>query len=148
MMPATEGEAFTFRNWPFYWLARADGRYLQAMEMELQPLGLDVPRWRVLMTLHEDKCLSVSEIAGYAIIKLSTMTKIVQRMQADGLVVCRASSADRRVTEVLLTDAGYEAGRRAWQAADRVYKRAFRSMTPRRIRLLNEMLQEVSENLR
>ena len=142
--PATE---FTFRTWPFYWLARAGGRYLLAMEAELRPIGLDIPRWRVLMSLHEERCLSVSEIAGYAIAKLPTMTKIVQRMDAEGLVACRASASDGRVTEVVLTETGREAGRQAWAAANRVYARAFGGASERQVATLNRLLRQIAENL-
>ncbi|WP_044562890.1 MarR family winged helix-turn-helix transcriptional regulator [Azospirillum sp. B4] len=142
-----KNNTFTFRTWPFYWLARAAGRYLQNMEFALKPAGLDIPQWRVLMTLHEEGCQSVSEIADHAIAKLSTMTKIVQRMQADGLVVCRPRDTDARVTEVLLTPAGQEAGARAWETASKVYQRAFHNMSDREIETLNRLLIKVAENL-
>jgi len=73
---------------PFYWLTRAHGRYLASMEAVLRGMGLDAPRWRVLMTLHEDNRASVSEIAEHSNAKLSTRAKIVRRMKQDGFVAC------------------------------------------------------------
>lgn len=140
--------AFTFRTWPFYWLTRATGRYLRNMEHALKPHSLDIPQWRVLMTLHEAECLSVSEIADHAIAKLSTMTKIVRRMEADELVHCRQRETDARVTEVLLTPGGQAAGELAWQVANTVYKRAFRNLSKREIDTLNLLLMKVAENLK
>jgi len=145
--PARSKEDFSFRTWPFYWLTRANGRYLRNMEAALRPIGLDVPRWRVLMVLHEEGCASVSEIADHAISKLSTMTKIVQRMQADGLVTCRPRASDARVTEVLLTKAGQAAGERAWQAADRIYSQAFGSMRKGDVAVLNRLLEQLATRL-
>ncbi|WP_157218089.1 MarR family winged helix-turn-helix transcriptional regulator [Flavisphingomonas formosensis] len=142
----SEGD-FSFRTWPFYWLTRASGRYLQNMEEALRPIGLDIPRWRVLMVLHEEECASVSEIADHAISKLSTMTKIVQRMQADGLVICRPRASDARVTEVLLTEAGKKAGEKAWQAANGVYSQAFKSMRKSDIGTLNRLLEQLATKL-
>jgi DNA-binding MarR family transcriptional regulator len=139
---------FTFKSWPFYWLAQADGRYLRHMEVALKAIALDVPRWRVLMSLHEEGCASVSEIAEHAISKLSTMTRIVQRMEGDGLVTVRPRQSDARVTEVLLTARGVLAAQQAWQAARGVYAYAFRDMSENEIETLNVLLCKLSQSLR
>ena len=145
--PGAAPRDFSFRTWPFYWLARANGRYLGNMEQALKAIGLDIPRWRVLMVLHLEHCASVSEIADHAIAKLPTMTKIVQRMQADGLVVCRQRPSDGRVTEVMLTDAGKDAGAKAWAAANRLYEEAFRHMKKSEIATLNRLLEKLASGL-
>lgn len=138
---------FNMEEWPFYWLTRFTGRYLRHMESALKPIGLDVPRWRVLMILRNKDVLSVSEIADHAIVKLPTMTKIVQRMQADNLVDCRQSQADGRVTEVSLTQAGAEAGEKAWAAANRIYERAFEDLSRKDVATLNRLLRTITRSL-
>jgi DNA-binding MarR family transcriptional regulator len=138
---------FDIEQWPFYWLTRFTGRYLHEMEIALKALGLDIPRWRVLMSLRGDKVLSVSEIADNAIVKLPTMTRIVQRMQIDGLVRCRQSASDRRVTEVELTDAGKRAGQQAWAVADGLYTRTFGKIPADDVMRLNRTLRTLNRNL-
>ncbi len=138
---------FDIEQWPFYWLTRFTGRYLHEMEIALKALGLDIPRWRVLMSLRGDKVLSVSEIADNAIVKLPTMTRIVQRMQIDGLVRCRQSASDRRVTEVELTDAGKRAGQQAWAVADSLYTRTFGKIPADDVMRLNRTLRTLNRNL-
>ncbi|WP_300535149.1 MarR family transcriptional regulator [Sphingosinicella sp.] len=138
---------FDIEQWPFYWLTRFTGRYLHEMEITLKTLGLDIPRWRVLMSLRGDKVLSVSEIADNAIVKLPTMTRIVQRMQTDGLVRCRQSASDRRVTEVELTDAGKRAGQQAWAVADSLYTRTFGKIPADDVMRLNRTLRTLNRNL-
>ena len=140
--------AFSVRTWPFYWLIRATNGYLGNIEDLLDGTGLDVPRWRVLMTLREERWLSVSDIAVHSNTKLSTMTKTVQRMQADGLVACRESKADRRVTEVDLTATGIVASDVARDAAMHVFERAFRGMSDREVGQLNSLMKQVADNLR
>jgi DNA-binding MarR family transcriptional regulator len=117
------------------------------MELLLKPIGLDVPRWRVLMTLRDTTRLSVSEIAGHAIVKLPTMLKIIQRMQAEGLVECNQSDLDGRVTEVMLTDSGRRAGEQAWKVANATYRRAFEDVSKRDVHTLNRILRTVTRNL-
>ena len=138
---------FRMEDWPFYWLTRFTGRYLQQMELALKPLGLDVPRWRVLMSLHNKDTLSVSEIADHSIIKLPTMTKIIQRMQVDNLVLCRPSETDGRVTAVSLTPSGKLAAEQALAAANRIYRYAFEDITPEEITMLNALLRKVTGNI-
>lgn len=138
---------FDIERWPFYWLTRFTGRYLHEMEIALKALGLDIPRWRVLMSLRGDKVLSVSEIADNAIVKLPTMTRIVQRMQIDGLVRSRQSASDRRVTEVELTDAGRLAGQQAWGIADAIYSRTFGKIPAEEVMRLNRTMRTLNRNL-
>lgn len=138
----------SYRSWPFYWLARASGRYRARMEDMLRPTGLDMPRWRVLMTLHQDRVASVSEIASHAIEKLPTMTKIIQRMEADDLVRRQPRPGKERVMEVVLTEQGEAAGDVAWRSATALYDQAFAGMSAEEIDQLTALLERVAENLK
>ena len=140
-------ENFDFREWPFYWLARAGGAYFKTMEEGLRGLGLDLPRWRVLMSLYQENRLSVSELADHGIVKLSTMTKIVQRMEQDGLVQCRPFADDRRVTEVIVTEAGLRAGEAAWQLAHKTYDIAFQGIPRKQEASLIAALRRITQNM-
>lgn len=142
------GEHLSVRQWPFYWLTRATSCYLDAVGSTLEGSGLDLPSWRVAMTLREAEWLSVSDIAGQANGKLATMTKTVQRMRSDGLVACRADESDRRVTLVSLTPKGRAAAERAAAAAEHVFRRAFHAMPAEQRDGLTRLLREVAENLR
>ena len=139
--------AFNMEEWPFYWLTRFSGRYQQQMELALKPIGLDIPQWRVLMALRDRERLSVSEIADHAITKLPTMTKIVRRMEADGLINCAPRATDQRVTEVSLTESGLQASDRAWAAANHIYARAFENVSPKEIATLNRLLRTITRNI-
>lgn len=145
-----EGEdatGFDPHNWPFFWMTQAVGRYLQRLEPALKRVDLDVSRWRVLMCLHPDRAVSVSEIAELAIVKLPTMTKIVQRMQADGLVTCEARPSDGRVTEVSLTERGIAAKQDAWTIANKLYVQAFRDIGGNEKMQLNKLMEKIFGNL-
>ena len=146
-MSGSRERNISYRTWPFYWLARAGGRYRARMEEMLRPTGLDMPRWRVLMTLHQDRVASVSEIAAHAIEKLPTMTKIIQRMEIDGLVRRQPRPGKERVMEVVLTDRGELAGDDAWRSAATLYEQAFAGMSTEEIDRLTALLKRVAENL-
>ena len=65
---------FLLENSPFYWLTRVSGRYLLQMERHLKAIGMDVPRWRVLMILAEDEPATITTLSERSVVKLATMT--------------------------------------------------------------------------
>jgi DNA-binding MarR family transcriptional regulator len=138
---------FVKEEFPFYWLARVYGVYTLQMEQALKTVALDIPTWRTLFILNEHGSSSMSEISLHAIAKLSTVTKIVYRMKAEGLVETRTSPQDARVTVVELTDAGRDAIARSKLAIQHIFARSFDGLTPLQIRKLNESLQLILDNL-
>ncbi|MEC7760594.1 MAG: MarR family winged helix-turn-helix transcriptional regulator [Pseudomonadota bacterium] len=134
-------------NWPFYWITQTSSRYIQVMEGRLKGLGIDPTYWRVMMSLYEDQRLSISEISAHCILKPNTATKIVQRMQAQGLIETGPRESDARVTEVMLTAHGHELRRKARAVADEVFTRAFDGMSREEQLVLNMLLERVFNKL-
>ena len=143
--PASSG--FRISDYPFYLLNRIAGRYSIDMSDALKAIGMDLPTWRALMILHERSPRSVSEIAVQAVIRLSTMTRVVQRLDRAGLVRLARRTSDARVTDVVITPQGLAAVRRVREVAGRVYTRAFADFSERDIELLNGLLVRVMRNL-
>jgi MarR family transcriptional regulator, organic hydroperoxide resistance regulator len=143
--PASPG--FRIADYPFYLLNRIAGRYAIDMSDALKAIGMDLPTWRALMILHERSPRSVSEIAMQAVIRLSTMTRVVRRLERAGLVRLARRTSDARVTEVVITPQGLAAVRRVREVAGRVYARAFAAFAPRDIEVLNGLLIRVMRNL-
>src|SRR4051812_19405914 len=100
--------AFPVDKYPFYLLNRLVSRYNVVIAGRLRTIGLDIPYWRVLMVLGQESPRSVGQIADAAVIPVSTMTRIVQRMAVAGLVACTPLERDARVIEVSLTRDGRE----------------------------------------
>ncbi|WP_084461379.1 MarR family winged helix-turn-helix transcriptional regulator [Curvibacter gracilis] len=121
--------------------------YTQEIERVLKAVDCDVPTYRVLAILQEQGVSSVSDIAVHAVGKLSTTTKIVYRMKAEGLVSTETSKTDGRVTMVSLTDAGRVALGRVKDATHGLFERSFDGLTPAKIERLNESLRIVFRNL-
>ena len=97
---------FNYRQYPFYWVARVESLYNQEMEKTLKPVGMDSSRWRVGLLLREHETLAISEISNEALMKIPTTTKIVQRMEKEGLVKVFKQESDGRVRLVRLTQQG------------------------------------------
>ena len=76
---AEDGRFSTNRS-PFFPVGHMMARYYARLNASLKPFGLDVPRWRVLVTLADGNPLTVSGIADESVVYLSTMAKIINRM--------------------------------------------------------------------
>ena len=139
---------FDFHQWPFYWIATVDRSYQSIMEKALAHIGLDIPSWRVLMILHSMRSASVSEISNHSVVKLSTMTKIIQRMQNDGLVTSSPSEQDRRVTVVTITEKGEKVGREGFNESVKIVERVFSDFTDVEQQILLTLLTKLQGTLK
>lgn len=140
-------EDFFYADFPFYWIARVQGLYQQKMEKALKRIGTDIPTWRVLFLLKVHGKSNMSEISTHAVAKLPTMTRIIQRMKAEGLVETNTHADDGRVTEVTLTEAGAALIHRIEVETESLFARAFNGVTPAQIARLNATLAQLHDNL-
>lgn len=139
--------AFAIAESPFYLITRTVRRYEMDMANALRRIDMDVPSWRALMLVHERSPSSVSEIADRAISQLSTMTRVVQRLEKQGLVRLATRPGDARVTEVFVTAEGGKAVAQVRAVASRIYQQAFKDVTAAEIEALNHLLLRVFNNL-
>lgn len=139
----TDISRFAKEDWPFYWISRVNARYVQVLEKRLKPLGIDVPHWRVLISLYESQYLSISEIAEMSTMRLNTTTKVVQRMIGDGLVTTRVRPTDGRVTEACLTEKGDRLRALALVEAREVFALSFPTVSASESAALNSILAKV-----
>jgi DNA-binding MarR family transcriptional regulator len=143
--PADEG--FSLDASPFYWVNRVSGRYVQDMERGLKAVGMDMPGWRTLMILREQSPRSVSEIAELAAMRLSTMTRVVQRLAGAGFVEVATSREDARRTEVHLAPRGREVLGSVRAAASRVYRQGIGDLSAAEVTELVGLLARLFGNL-
>ncbi len=141
------GDNFLLENSPFYLLAQIDGRYTFDMERSLKAVGMDLPRWRVLMVVQENNPASISEIADRAVMRLSTMTKVAQRLEKEGLVRLAPRATDGRRTDVFITPQGLEAVEKIRRVASRIYRQSFDDFSPREVDQLKTLLRRALANL-
>jgi DNA-binding MarR family transcriptional regulator len=72
----------------------------------LGPLGLTYPQYLVMMVLWEGDSQTVSDIGRRLSLDSATLTPLLKRMEAQGLVARARAAADERQVIVTLTDAG------------------------------------------
>lgn len=138
---------FQVDHYPFYLLNRAVGRYNVVIETELRTIDIDIPTWRVLMILGELTPQTIGQIAKLAVINLSTMMRIAERMEKAGLVKSHASAADGRVTELSLTAAGSKKLASARAVTAPVYQRLIQDFSAKDFATLLTLLNRLYDNL-
>lgn len=89
-----------------YLLAQASSRISREFHREVTAAGLSVTEWRVLASLAGSDGESISALSQLALTKQPTLSKVVQRMEADGLVERTRVRSDRRQTVVRTTSKG------------------------------------------
>jgi DNA-binding MarR family transcriptional regulator len=75
---------------------------------ELEPSGLTNAQWMPMLKLYLGKASTVAEIARQCQLDAGSMTRMLDRLEAKGLLARVRSSDDRRVVNIALTDEGRE----------------------------------------
>lgn len=78
----------------------------RAYQPHLEALGITYPQYLVLMVLWETDGLSVHDISVRLILNTNTLTPLLKRMEAQGLVTRTRSSQDERVVRIQLSAKG------------------------------------------
>ena len=72
----------------------------------LTKLGITYPQYLVLIALWNQDQMTVSEIGGHLFLDSATLTPLLKRMEAAGLIARERSTRDERQVIVSLTEAG------------------------------------------
>jgi len=142
-----DSKTFRLEEFPFYWLAQTYAIYEGEIERVLKRLGTDLPTRRVLMMLGLFGKVSVSELAGHSITKLSTTTRIIQRMRDEGLVETSVNEDDARITNVEMTQKGIDLLESIHQGTHKIYLRAYQDLGRDELQKMTNTLKRIHGNL-
>lgn len=138
---------FSYKDYPFYLLSRASRQYNVQMESALKARGLDQGQWRILLVLMEHESIGVARLAEKVVFKLSTTTRIVQRLEKAGLISCAQSAQDARIKNVSITPAGRKAVEDSRAAAATVFNQAFDTLDAKTAETFCAVLEHIDASL-
>jgi DNA-binding MarR family transcriptional regulator len=93
-------------NYLGYLLGQANHALFKDFEAVVREAGLGSLEWRVLATLSGQAPMPVGQLAQEVLSQQPTVTKLVQRLAAQGWVELRDDPADQRRTLVQITATG------------------------------------------
>lgn len=114
-----------------------------AEEVKKKCPGLTAAQWKILMLIGNDKCKNAAELAGVMNCDMASITRLLDRLEAKGLVQRRRSTVDRRLVDISLTDRGQELVPRLPEAPVEMMKRMFRDFSKEEIDQLNRFLRRI-----
>lgn len=79
----------------------------------LQDLGLTYPQYIAMLVLWEGDDITVGEISARMLTDPGSLTPLLKRLEAEGLITRTRSQADERVVQLRLTDKGRDLRRQA-----------------------------------
>ena len=135
-------------NYAPYLMNRIMGRYNAAIRAEMAGLGLSTAKMRALAVLSVIDALLVGELAIYAVVEQSTLSRALDQLEAEALVIRQPDAADSRAVRVLITPAGRIAFATLWPHMATSYARMFRNIPEAERRAFVGTLQKMLANIR
>ena len=135
-------------NFAPYLMNRIIGRYNAGFRDELADLGLTTPKARALAVLSVIEAPLIGELAVYTVTEQSTLSRALDQLQADGLIVRQTDPDDSRATRVTITDAGRAVFQTLWPHMHEAQERMFRDIPVAERQAFVATLQKMLLNIR
>ena len=130
-------------NYLSYSLAAAHRNVHQSLNAKLKELGIQVETWRVLEVLSAEEEHTMGELAEVVLMNPPTLTKLVDRMVAVGLVHRQIAQSDHRRVQLALTNLGRSQVEKLRKFADAQNDELLKKLGPSKTLLLKEALESL-----
>ncbi|MCO4824984.1 MAG: MarR family transcriptional regulator [Amylibacter sp.] len=130
-----------------YAVAAAHRKLHTHLNGQLRAFGIQVETWRILETLDQTDGLTMSGLAEIVLMNPPAMTKLVDRMVADGLVQRQIGIEDQRRVTLILTDMGAELVLNVRLPASEQNDAILAQLGPEKVQLIHEALDILDQNL-
>jgi len=134
------------RNFGFL-LKEASRRYVQRFEDHAREISLTLPQCKTLVRLEKNEGVSQARLAELAEVDAMTMVRILDRMEADGLLERRPDPADRRARCLYLTAKAKPLLNEIWRLSERVRAETLIGLDRRDLDVFMDVLERMHDNL-
>jgi homoprotocatechuate degradation regulator HpaR len=105
--------------------------------------GLTDQQWRVIRALAEVDAIEIAELSGRCALHPASLSRILPKLAADGIVSRSANAADQRRVIVSLTARGKGVLAGALPDSERIYAQLAQDVGPERLAEIYVMLEEL-----
>lgn len=117
-----------------------------ALETELAPLELTSAQFVVVIAAMRGRARTVNEFCAFAGVEAGPMSRLLDRLEAKGIVRRVRAGVDRRQVLVELTDKGQQLSPQIMPAIAKVYAQFLAGFSAQEAALLQSMLQRLLDN--
>jgi DNA-binding MarR family transcriptional regulator len=129
-----------------YLLKRAHLSMLRSMDARMHPHELTGLQWGPLLLIAKGRGDTVAACAREAGVDASAMTRMLDRLEAKGLIRRSRSAADRRVVNIELTAAGHAATEQIPRELAGVLNHHLRGFSSAEFETLKDLLRRLERN--
>lgn len=129
-----------------YLLFQLDNRLRHSMLEHTRPLGITVLRYRVLAQLVDVNGVRIRDLVRECAVEQSTMSRVVDQLERDGMVTRKSGSGDNRAVTVWITAKGCTTYEAAFPHALDAVKELTDDLSPEEIRQLIGLLQRMLDS--
>ncbi len=134
------------RNFGFL-LKEASRRYVLRFEARAREISLTLPQCKALVRLEKNQGVSQARLAELAEVDAMTMVRILDRMEADGLLERRPDPSDRRARCLYLTAKARPLLDEIWRLSEATRAETFAGIGKAERETFMDVLERLHDNL-
>lgn len=142
-----KSRAFDIRESLGYVISSVRQSWIDALEAELAPFDLTAAQYIVILKVGSGSASTPIELCKTLQYDTGAMTRLIDRIEAKGLIRRLAHEADRRSLMLELTPAGQELYPRLAQVVMEMNKRALKGFSREEAASLDALLKRVAANV-
>lgn len=146
-VPTAGERAFHAADWPIQHCYMIERQHMLNSSRLLRRHGIDHLQWRVLVSLIEHDTLSIGEMAARCGLERTTLSKLLDRVEAKGLVLRVIEPEDRRRFRIVLTPKGRATYRKCTPLVLGLFDDYFQEFTAAEMRGFMQMLKRIRKNV-
>ncbi|HEY3127200.1 MAG TPA: MarR family transcriptional regulator [Candidatus Limnocylindria bacterium] len=118
------------------------------VDRQVQPLGLTMQQAELIVWTHRQRGATPTQLTELLLTDDAGVSRLVDRLEAKGLITRRVHGRDRRSRELRLTPPGRALATRLMRFAARGNEKLLAGLSPEETSELRRLLLRVSDNLR
>lgn len=135
-------------NFAPYLMNRLMGRYNASLRDEMAAQGLTTPKMRALAVLSVIDGIRIRDLAVYAVVEQSTLSRALDALHQDGLIRREIDQDDSRATRIYSTDDGNAMFETLWPYMAASYEQMFLGVSDEERHAFVGTLQKMLANIR
>lgn len=147
LLATSKTRAFDLRDSLGYLVSSVRQQWIDALEVELKPLDLTAAQYIVIINVGSGRAETPVRLCRLLQYDTGAMTRLLDRIEAKGLIRRVAHGGDRRCVALEMTPAGHELYPRLLQIVVEMNKRALKGFSRDEVQALEEMLRRVAHNV-